>query len=96
LTEHFKDQLPKEVYERLKGEYAMSAVEQRERNRLKEEESQNYNLERAYKRKARKLLDEIADCEMRLKKKDLTPRAKEIIESRLAEAKVNLENLRGD
>lgn len=60
LTEHFKDKLPTDVYEYLIYQYSMTALEQRERKRQKAEQPKQDARER-------KLREEIALCEVRIK-----------------------------
>ena len=67
LTEHYRNQLPKEMYEKFVEEYSMSAIEQKERNRLKREEAQ---IKQKEDPQIRKLREEIARCEIELKDKN--------------------------
>lgn len=84
LTEHYKNRLPKEVYDALIEEYSMTALEQRERKRLKKQEK-----ERKEDRETLKLREEISLCEIRLREKNLAN--PDYWKDRLAQAKEKLE-----
>jgi guanylate kinase len=60
LAEHYKDKLPQDVYEYLIYQYSLTALQQRERKRQNEKQPKQDARER-------KLRDEIAMCDLRLK-----------------------------
>jgi hypothetical protein len=89
LTEHYKTRLPKEIYEKFREEYSMTAIEQKERNRLKHEESTQKKDPLA--KEERKVREEIALCNLRLKEKPENP---DYWKDRLETAKERLEIIR--